>query len=209
MMKRYLAFALGCVFFLIARPTCAQTAMEKAEKRLAELLVPGGSVAPTTFATAPVAWKPSAAVENFAVAVKPIAGAPVRLPLTPIKEVKPRPAPEGTPLVSYREQPKGPKDVELPTKPLIRLPSLDVHTPLPIPILAQPAKDRAPVSDPALEASLDATLKAITPTRVRPVPFVPLNLPDPFENVRYGQLRNPPEENPMPPVIPLVKPTTK
>jgi hypothetical protein len=208
-MKRFTPAALGCVFFLIAQSACAQTAMEKAEKRLAELLAPGGSIAPAAFATEPVAWKPSAAVENFAVTIKPIAGAPVRLPLQPIKEVKPRPAPEGTPLVSNRDQPKGPKDVELPTKPLIKLPSLDVKTPLPIPILAQPAKDRAPVSDPAMEASLDATLKPITPTRVRPVPFVPLNLPDPFENVRYGQLRNPPEENAMPPVIPLVKPTAK
>ncbi len=207
-MMRYLAFAVGCVFLLIAHPAFAQTAMEKAEKRLAELLAPGG-VAPALFASEPVAWKPAADVENFAVAMKPIAGVPVRLPLTPIKEVKPRPAPEGTPLVSYREQPKGPKDVQLPTKPLIKLPSLDVQTPLPIPILAQPAKDRAPVTDPALEASLDAALKAVTPARVRPVPFVPLNLPDPFENVRYGQLRNPPEENAMPPVIPLVKPTAK
>lgn len=208
-MKRYMALALGCLFFLISQSASAQTAVEKAEKRLAELLAPGGGVAPVTFATTPVAWKASPVVENFAVAVKPIAGVPVRLPLTPIKEVKPRPAPEGTPLVSYREQPKGPKDVELPTKPLIKLPSLDIHTPLPIPILAQPAKDRAPLSDPALEASLDATLKRITPTRERPVPFVPLNLPDPFENVRYGQMRNPPDENPVPLVIPLTKPTAK
>jgi hypothetical protein len=207
-MKRLYVLALGCMV-LFARPAFAQTAMEKAEKRLAELLTPGGGVSPALFATEPVAWKPSPAVENFAAAVKPIAGAPVRLPLKPIQDVKPRPAPEGTPLVAYREQPKGPKDVELPTKPLIKLPSLDVHTPLPIPILAQPVKDRAPVSDPALEASLDATLKRITPKRERPVPFVPINLPDPFENVRYGQLRNPPAENPMPPVIPLVKPTAK
>jgi hypothetical protein len=207
-MKRYAALILGCVFFLIARPATAQPAMEKAEKRLAELLTPGGG-APVMLATKPLKWKASPAMENFAFVGKPTAAVLVRLPLAPIKEVKPRPTPEDTPLASFREQPKGPKEVQLPTKPLIKLPSLDVHTPLPIPILAQPAKDRASLGDPALQASLDATLKQIAPKRERPVPFIPLNLPDPFENVRYGQLRNPPEENPMPPVVPLVKPTAK
>lgn len=208
-MKRYVALALGCVLFLGVRSAFAQTAMEKADKRLGDLLAPGGGTLTHGFATEPVRWKPSTAVENFAIVTKPLAGVPVRLPLAPIKEIKPRSAPEGTPLAAYREQPKGPKGVELPTKPLIKLPSVDAKTPLPIPILAQPAKDRAPLGDPSLDVSVDATLKPIAPKRERPVPFTPLNLPDPFENVRYGQLRNPPEENPMPPVIPLVKPTTK
>ena len=108
--------------------------------------------------------------------------------------------------LSFREQPKVPKDVALPTKPLIRLPSVDVSTPLPIPILATPVKDRASLGDPAFDASLAAALKRLKPSRDRPVPFEPLNLPDPFEHVRTGQLRNPPAEDPMPPAIPLVKP---
>jgi hypothetical protein len=202
-----LLMLLMCVVLCYIGPSAfAQTAAEKADKRLAELLAPGGGVPAVTFATRPLAWKASPVVEEIASPVKPYTGAIARLPRQPVKDVKPRPAPEGQPLVSYREQAKVPKEVELPTKPLIRLPSLDVHTPLPIPILGQQQKDRASLGEPALDASLAAALKPITPTRDRPVPFAPLNLPDPFENVRTGQLRNPPEESPMPPVIPLQKP---
>ncbi len=207
-MRRHVTLSVAGFLALIAGPAFAQTAMEKAEKRLAELLAPGGG-APMIFASKPVAWQAAPGLENFVFAAKPILGAPVRLALPPIKNVVPRPAPEDAPLVSYREQAKGPKDVQLPTKPLIKLPSVDVQTPTPIPILAQPAKDRASLGDPAFQASLDATLKQIAPRRERPVPFTPVNLPDPFENARYGQLRNPPDESPMPPVIPLVKPTAK
>jgi hypothetical protein len=92
-------------------------------------------------------------------------------------------------------------------KPLLKVPSVDVNKPLPIPILAQPQQDRASLADPTLGASLKAALKALTPTRLQPLPFMPFNLPDPFEHMRSGQLRNPPEENPMPPVIPLQRPT--
>lgn len=187
-----------------ASPLVAQTATEKAEKRLAELVAPRSG--PGTFASKPVEWKPAPAVDNIVVADKPLAVSPGRLPVPAVKEIKPRSAPEATPLVSSREQPKGPKDVQLPTKPLIKLPSVDATTPLPIPILAQPVKDRASLADPAMQASLKAAMKPITAKRDRPVPFSALNLPDPFENARYGQLRNPPEEDPMPPVIPLIKP---
>jgi hypothetical protein len=203
-MKRLMAL-LG--MSILAQSVAAQTATERAEKRLAELLAPGSSVSARTFASRPVAWKPAAAVETIELPIKAYAGVPVRLPNPPPKDVKPGAAPEGAPLVAFQDKTKVPKQPELPTKPLIRLPSLDVHTPLPIPILAQPVKDRAPLGEPGFEASLDAALKRWTPTRDRPVPFVPLNLPDPFEHMRYGQLRNAPPENPMPPVIPLTRPT--
>jgi hypothetical protein len=111
------------------------------------------------------------------------------------------------PLAAFQDKTKTPKQPELPTKPLIKLPSLDVHTPLALPILARPVVDRAPLGEPGFAASLDAALKRWTPTRDRPVPFVPLNLPDPCEHMRYGQLRNAPPENPMPPVIPIQRPT--
>lgn len=203
-MKRLIA--LFC-FVILAQPALAQTATEKAEKRLADLLAPGSSVAPAALGTQPVQWKAAGAVEEIVLPIKPYVGVPVRLPLPPIKEVKPRSVPEGVPLVSYRDQTPAPTQVELPTKPLVKLPSLDVHTPLAIPILAQPLKDRASLGEPAFEASLDAATKRFTPTRDRPVPFVRYNLPDPFEHLLYGQLRNPPEENAMPPVIPLQRPT--
>jgi hypothetical protein len=203
-MKRYITLFCG---LMIAQPALAQTAFEKAEKRIADLVAPGSGVMLGGSVAQPVQWKASRAVENMDLPITPYVGFPARLPPTPIKAIKPRSAPEGTPLVFFQDKTKTPKQVELPTKPLIKLPSVDVNTPLPIPILAQPAKDRASLNDPAFEASLGAAMKPFTPKRDRPVPFVPYNLPDPFENVRYGQLRNPPEESATPPVIPLQKPT--
>ena len=206
-MKRFFLLLVGVIAFNHGQSAVAQTtAIETAEKRLADLLSPGGMASPSGFAAQPVQWKGSPAVEDFSLPVRPIAGQPVRLPNPPRKDVKPRAVPEGLPLVSFADQPKVPKGVELPTKPLIKLPSVDVHAPLPIPILAVPHKDRASVGEPALEASLDAAMKRFTPAARTPIPFVPLNLPDPFEHIRSGQVRNPPEENPTPPAIPLDRP---
>jgi hypothetical protein len=203
-MKRSL-FILIC-FVGVPLPASAQTATEKAEKRLSELLAPG-SLKTAPFANRSAAWKPSRQLDEFSLPITPYAGVPVRLAQAPTREVRLRPAPEAAPLVAYRDEPAAPTALQLPTKPLLKVPSVDVNAPLPIPILAQPVKDRASLSEPAFDVSLEATLKKITPTRDKPVPFVPLNLPDPFEHVRYGQLRHPPEESATPPVIPLQRPT--
>ncbi len=179
--------------------------MEKAEQRIAQLVAPGSKVG--ALSATPIAWKPGRAVEALDVPITPLVVAPPRLLPALLKDVQPRSAPEGTPLVAFRDESQGPKQVELPTKPLIKLPSIDMNTPLPLPTLARPMVDRASLGEPAFEASLDAAMKRITPTRERPVPFVPYNLPDPFEHVRYGQLRNPPEESATPPVLPLIRPS--
>jgi hypothetical protein len=206
-MQRVLSIALGIGVFCVAQAAWGQTtAMEKAEHRLAELLAPGGKTTLSAFRSAPLPWKQSRVVEEIGVPIRPYAGTPVRLPEPPRQQVKPRSVPEGQPLVSYREQLVVPKEVELPVKPLLRLPSVDVNLPLPIPILAQPQRDRASLAEPALEVSLEAALRPLTPARTQAVPFAPINLPDPFEHVRTAQLRNPPDESPIPPVIPLQKP---
>lgn len=201
-MNRFNSIMVGLV---LVQPAVAQTAMEKAEQRIAELVAPGGKAG--ALSATPIAWKAGTVVEALDVPITPLAIAPPRLLPALLKDVKPRSAPEGTPLVSFRDESQGPKQVELPTKPLIKLPSIDMNTPLPLPILARPIVDRASLAEPAFEASLAAAMKRFTPTRERPVPFVPYNLPDPFEHVRYGQLRNPPDENATPLVLPLVRPT--
>jgi hypothetical protein len=196
-----------CLCMLLAQPALGQPAAEKVQKRLTELLAPGSATTASAFTERPVTWKGSKAVEQPVSPIQPYAGLPVRLPKAQGKEVRPHSVPEAQPLLSYREEPKTPQEIELPTSPLLRLTSLDVQTALPIPILAQPQKDRASLGDPAVEASLAAALAPFTPVRDRPIPFQALNLPDPFEHIRTGQLRNPPEENGMPPAIPLTKPT--
>jgi hypothetical protein len=198
-------FFLICIVGLPLHAS-AQTATAKAEKRLSELLTPGGlKTAP--FTDRPATWKTPRVLDDFSLPITPYAGTPVRLSQALAKDVKPRPAPEAAPLVAYREESAAPAAAQLPTQPLLKVPSVDVNKPLPIPILAQPVKDRASLSEPAFDVSLEATLKKITPARDKPVPFAPLNLPDPFEHLRYGQLRNPPEESATPPVIPLQRPT--
>jgi hypothetical protein len=75
-----------------------------------------------------------------------------------------------------------------------------VNQPVPLPILARPATDRAPLTDPTPEVSLAAVLAAAVPVRTTPAPFVRLTLPDPFEHAQTVRLRTPPEEDPHPPL---------
>lgn len=201
-MKRMIAIGLA---WCIAQSAVAQSALEKAEKRIAELVAPGQST--LVSGSLPIAWQPGRAVVEIEVPIAAPRVVPARLPLPPLREVKPRSVPEARPLLSFREESQGPKPMELPTKPLIRLPSLDVQTPLAIPILSRPVVDRASLAEPAFEASVSAAMKPVAPTRDRPVSFTPYNIPDPFENVRYGQLRQPPPEDAQPPVIPVQRPT--
>lgn len=187
-------------------PAWAQGAVEKAETRLADLLALRGGRT-SLEAPQPVVWRTAPTINTFDLPVRPVAAKPARMAVRSAKEVRPRGMAEGPALVAFQDKTKTPGQPELPTKPLIKLPSVDVHTPLPIPILARPAPDRAALGEPGFEASLDAALKRWTPTRDRPVPFTPMNLPDPFEHRRYGQLREVPEENAVPPVIPIPRPT--
>jgi hypothetical protein len=202
-MKRSV-FILVCLVGLPMHAS-AQTAVEKAEKRLSVMLAPGNLKA-SQYADRPATWRTSRMLDDFSLPIMPYMGTPVRLVQAPAKSVMLRPALEAAPLVAYREESSAPASVQLPTQPLLKVPSADVNKPLPIPILAQPTKDRASLAEPAFDVSLEMTLKKITPVRDKPVPFTPLNLPDPFEHLRYGQLRNPPEESATPPVIPLQRP---
>ena len=65
---------------------------------------------------------------------------------------------------------------------------------------------RRAIQEKSLETSQAAALSPVRPRRTQPVPFAPLNLPDPFEHIRYGGLRNPPEESDQPPAIPIRTP---
>jgi hypothetical protein len=64
----------------------------------------------------------------------------------------------------------------------VRVPSVDVNKPIPLPILAKPSSDRAPLDDATIEASNAAALSGTVPARTKPAPFLKLTLPDPFEN---------------------------
>jgi hypothetical protein len=75
-----------------------------------------------------------------------------------------------------------PAAVALEAAARVRVPSVDVNQPIPLPILAKPASDRAPLDDATIEASNAAALSGTVPARTKPAPFLKLTLPDPFEN---------------------------
>jgi hypothetical protein len=105
-----------------------------------------------------------------------------RLPAGKTPSLRPRPLPEELPLIGHKSDPLVPEVQLLHAGDRIRLPSVDVNKPIPLPILAQPVTNRAPLDDATADASLAAALAATPPGRASPAPFLKLNLPDPFEN---------------------------
>lgn len=180
------------------------TVQEKAARRLAELLKVG--VLGDRQASAPVPRQGPVAVENPEAALKPYQGTPPPLPLAAPAKVQPRHLPEPAPLVGFAAVPQMPATIALPVLPPVRLPSADPQTPMPLPILAKPAADRASLADPTLEASVAAALASLTPQRTESAPFTPLNLPDPFEHAEAVRLRWVLEELPTPPPLTIVTP---
>jgi hypothetical protein len=76
----------------------------------------------------------------------------------------------------------------------IRLSSVNVNQPVPLPILALPTADRAPLDDPTVDASAAAALAAAMPQRTNPIAYFRLTLPDPFANRQSLLLPVPPDD---------------
>jgi hypothetical protein len=126
------------------------------------------------------------------------------LPLPPTVPVLPRlPASKREPLRPRLTLEEGLDDVAaraplpqalvLPAGERVRELSPDVNQPVPLPVLARPASDRAPVEDVTGAASAAAALAAPMPQRTTPAPFLKLTVPDPYEHRRPLGLPAPPE----------------
>jgi hypothetical protein len=85
-----------------------------------------------------------------------------------------------------------------------RGPNLD--EPPPLPLLASYQPDRTPLADATAEASRASILAKTPSLRAEPAPFIPWNLPDPFENRDAIRLANTPAEDPNPPAPVVRKP---
>jgi hypothetical protein len=118
------------------------------------------------------------------------------LPLPPHRAAMPR-LPASAKLIPLRprlvldETPSGlpdspilPQLPSLPDGDRVRVPSVDVNQPIPLPILTRPVADRAPLDDPTADASAAAALAAPIPTRTTKAPFLKLTLPDPYDRRR-------------------------
>jgi hypothetical protein len=91
-----------------------------------------------------------------------------------------------------------PQTTTFSTSDRVRISSVDVNQPPPLPILAQPVPDRASLDDATGDASAAAVLSGTMPERANPVPFQKLTIPDPFENRLPVQLKEIPAEDPQP-----------
>jgi hypothetical protein len=173
---------------------------DKAGRLLERLLRPGDVATPASSPGATqLQARTSSRIDNPEI---PLAAVQAELPKSkPNASPQPRPrgVPEPLPLTEQRQDPVRPELVALPAGTRIRLESVDVSKPIPLPILGQAQPDRAPLTDPTFEASLSAALAGQMPTRTAPAPFVRLNLPDPFEHTHAVRLRTPLPELPAPP----------
>jgi hypothetical protein len=105
--------------------------------------------------------------------------------------LRPRPLPDELPLTGARPGP--PQEPRFHAGDRVRLPGPDVTQPVPLPVLAVPAPDRAALEDPTADLSAAAAQSAKVPPREAPAPFTKISLPDPFEN-RAARLREKPPE---------------
>jgi hypothetical protein len=97
------------------------------------------------------------------------------------------------PLADFSDEPLRPPLPPLPAGGRIRVPSVDVHQPIPLPIRSQPVPDRASLEDPTAEISTAAARAAKMPSRKGKAPFLKWTLPDPYEHRRPQQITAPPE----------------
>jgi hypothetical protein len=184
-------------------PKEAEHAADRGSKLVSNLLRPTDTVAVEEARRAgrPLRLPAASALERPELPLPAVSGELPHPPATPrTNSLRPGPLPEGLPLARYRDDPLAPRREALPSLGLIRLPSPDVNAPVPLPTLARPATDHAPLGDPTPEVSLAAALAQPVPVRTTPAPFVRLNLPDPFEHAQAVRLHDPPAEDPTPPV---------
>jgi len=123
----------------------------------------------------------------------PIPAEMPRLPAGKSPALRPRPLPEDLPLAGHLTDPTPPQAQTLHAGDRVRIPSVDVNQPIPLPILAQPVSSRAPLDDATVDASRNAALAGSPPVRSTPAPFLKIDLPDPYEN-RLKAAVTPPED---------------
>ena len=205
-------FAVACLFFL-AEAGFSQDAkdgkavegfhfpMDLAGKRVEALLKPGSGVKGSSAKAKPLPRPAPRFLEDPALGMPSSTFTRPRLALPGRKITQPLHPAEPMPLAKYTALPDLPRPITLPAGELAYWPSVRVEKVPPLPILGLPKGDRAALADPTAETSLAFALKAVAVPRNGPVPFSPVNLPDPFELRQTVELRDPPAETEMPPLV--------
>jgi hypothetical protein len=162
---------------------------------LAKVLSPGEAAPPSAARTTGPRPLPPPDLEPLPLSLP--ASRPPLVPHLPVQKgqsLPPRLILEDT-LGGPRRDPALPSGPTLTAGERTRIPSVDVNKPIPLPILAQPVTDRAPLDDATGEASTAAALSAPMPRRTTPAPFLRLMLPDPYEHRRPVDMGPPAEQN--------------
>jgi hypothetical protein len=189
--------AATLVLSLVGTATAGDAKKDKARQLMDNLLRPNG-VGKTAGVSKQQTLSGPGSIENPSVPLAAFQGDPPKPKAEFPGKVTPRPLAEDLPFLKKKVEPARPRGIKLPPGTLIRLQGIDVSLPVPLPILGQLQPDRAPLTDPTLDASIAAALKQQIPERVTSAPFMRMNLPDPFENVATVRLRTPPAEEPNP-----------
>jgi len=177
----------------------AATAQDLATKKIESILALPAPPVELDSTTKPKKLPASSDVEQPRLPQTMYQGVPPRPGLEPGGKVRPPKHPaDDTPLASNRTQPEKPGAVNLPAGALVKVPGVDVNEPIPLPILAQPQKDRASLADPSFSSSLEVTLAQRIPLRDQAAPFQAVNLPDPFAHAYAARLRTPLGDDPLP-----------
>ena len=174
-------------------------------KLLVERLRPADRIAPMADdkLIRPRSLRGPAKLENPDVAAPPTVTRHLpSIPLPKGKLVRPRLGDRQSPLSPEVLDLDRPSAVEFSVGPKVSWPSPDVNEPIPLPILARPATDRASLEDPSGESSLAAALAKTVHERTTPAPFLRLTLPDPFENRNAVRLHTPPPDIDLPTDVP-------
>jgi hypothetical protein len=112
-----------------------------------------------------------------------------QVPTPPQVGPRPSPLPDLVPLELARKIPVLPERILFRVGPLTKQETPDVKQPSPLPILAAPSKDRAPLDDPTVDFTAQSILNNKLPLRETTAPFVKVNLPDPFENAEAAKVK--------------------
>jgi hypothetical protein len=155
---------------------------DRAGKILSQTLPPSEESPAAHDAPAPRHQPPPVHLDKPSLPLPPSQAEMPRLPAGKSPLLRPRSLPEELPLLGHKADPLAPEVQHLYAGKRIRVPSVDVNKPIPLPNLAQPVSTRAPLDEVTSDASLAAALAATPPARTTPAPFLKQNLPDPFEN---------------------------
>jgi hypothetical protein len=149
---------------------------------LSKVLPPSEKGFPPAERDAPASRRhPPSGIDKLLIPLPPAPTDMPRLPAGKPAVLRPRPLPEDLSLAGHLGHPTPPEIQTLHAGDRVRIPSVDVNLPIPVPILAQPASSRAPFDDVTADASRTAALATAPPARTTPAPFLKIDLPDPFE----------------------------